>query len=62
MIHEILNAYARMRQENEALREELKETLVFDAGRVDEWRRKEAAIGEIVPRGSGATLAVGAHA
>jgi hypothetical protein len=57
-----LNAYARMQQENEALREELKETLAFEAGRAEEWRRKEAAITEIVPRGTGATLAVGTHA
>jgi hypothetical protein len=51
-----------MRQENEAMREELKETLAFDANRAEEWRRKEAEITEIVPRGSGATLALGAHA
>jgi hypothetical protein len=62
VIHDVLNAYARMRQENEALRAQLKETLAFDAGRAEEWRRKEATIAEIVPRGTGATLAVGTHA
>jgi hypothetical protein len=62
VIHGILGDYARMRQENDALRKELKDMLVFDASRAEEWRRKEAEIGEIVPRGSGATLAVGAHA
>lgn len=62
IIQGILSDYTRMRQENEALREELKETLSFDANRAEEWRREEAEIGEIVPRGSGETLAVGAHA
>jgi hypothetical protein len=62
IINGILSDYARMRQENEAMREELKETLVFDANRAEEWRRKETEITEIVPRGSGATLALGAHA
>src|SRR5262249_34269087 len=62
IIHVALKAYARMLQEMEALREELKETLSFDVARTEEWRRKEAVIGEIVPRGTGATLAAGAHA
>jgi hypothetical protein len=62
VIDGILNTYPRMRQENEALREELKETLAFDAGRAEYWRRKEAAIADIVSRGTGATLAVGTHA
>lgn len=62
VIQVILNDYARMRQESEALREQLKETLAFDASRAEEWRRKEVAIADVVPRGSGATLAVGAHA
>ena len=62
VIHQILSDYARMRQESDALREELKETLVFDHTRAEEWRRKEAEIRAIVPRGSGTTLAVGAHA
>jgi hypothetical protein len=62
VIRVILSDYARMRQENEALREQLKETLVFDARRAEEWRRKEVAIAEVVPHGSGPALAVGAHA
>jgi hypothetical protein len=62
VIHGILADYARMRQDSDALREELKETFAFDPKRTEEWRRKEAEIREIVPRGSGATLAVGVHA
>jgi len=62
VLHGILNDYARMRQESDALREELKGTLAFDLGRAEEWRRKEDEFGEVVPRGSGATLAAGAHA
>ena len=62
VIHGILSDFTRMRQENEALREEFKGTLVFDASRAEQWRRKEAEIAEIVHRGSGATLAVEAHA
>ena len=62
VLHGILSDYARMRAESDALREELKATLVFNPGRVEEWRRKDAKIREIVPQGSGATLAVGAHA
>ena len=62
VLHGILSDYARMRQESDALRDELKETLVFNPSRGEEWRRREAEIREIVPQGSGVTLAVGVHA
>ena len=62
VIRTALSDYSRMQQESGALREQLKDTLAFDAARAEEWRRKEAAIAEIVPRGTGATLAAGAHA
>ena len=61
-IEGILNDYARMQRESEELREELKETLVFNSKQAEEWTRQETAIGDIVAHGSGSTLAVGVPA
>ena len=57
VIEGILKDYARMRRESEELRSELRETLVFDSARAQQWSRQESAIAEIVCHGSRSTLA-----
>jgi hypothetical protein len=57
VIEGILGDYARMRRESEEVRSELGGTLVFDPDRAQRWSRQESAISEIVPHGSGSTLA-----
>lgn len=57
VIEAILSDYARMRRESEEVRLELGETLVFDPDRAQRWSRQESETTEIVPHGSGSTLA-----
>jgi hypothetical protein len=57
VIEGILTDYTRMRKENQEVRAELRETLVFDPGRAQQWSRRESAIRNFVLQGSGSTLA-----
>ena len=60
VIEGILNDYARMRRESDEVRAELRETLLFDPGKAQQWFGRESAISDFVVQGSGATLARGA--
>jgi hypothetical protein len=57
VIEGIVQDYARMQDECEEVRAELRDTLVFDSTRALRWSQQESTIDDFVVQGTGSTLA-----